>query len=224
MPTKHLIDGALEVLQKPDLLLFGAGGHARVVLDAALGCKRWGEVLACDRNEAVCAGELLQGVAMLTLSDLPSFLGKKSQAGALHVSIGHNASRQREAIALGLVHLATVVHPHASVSPYAVVAAGCFVAARAVVAPGAHLDMGVIVNHAAVVDHDVHVGAFSHIAPGAVLGGAVRIGVGVLIGAGAVVLPGISVCDNAVVGAGAVVSAHVPTAGTWAGVPARKLK
>ena len=208
-------------LSKPNLLLFGAGGHARAVLDAALCSGQWGVVLASDRDAKVCTGELLPGVAMVTLSGLPA---THEPACALHVSIGHNASRQREAMLLGLERLATVVHPSASVSPHAFVAAGCFIAAQSVLAPGARLGTGVVVNHAAVVDHDVRVGSVSHIAPGAVLGGAVQIGARVLVGAGAVVLPGVSVCDDAVIGAGAVVSAHVLVAGTWAGVPARKLK
>lgn len=214
-------DLALAVLPKPDLLLFGAGGHARVVADAALSSGQWGALRASDRNAEVCIGELLPGVAMVTLLSLLDFEG---QVGALHVSIGSNLSRQREAMVLGMERLATVVHPKASVSPHADVAAGCFLAAQCVVAPGAQLDTGVIINHAAVVDHDVRVGAFSHIAPGAVLGGAAQIGARVLIGAGAVVLPGVSVSDDTVIGAGAVVTANVMAAGTWAGMPARRME
>ena len=221
MLIESLPDHTLKVVPTPDLLLFGAGGHARVVADAALCSGRWGVLRASDRNDEVCIGELLPGVVMATLSGL---LDLKGQVDAVHVSIGHNASRQREAIAFGLGRLVTVVHPKASVSSHAFLAAGCFIAAQSVLSPGAQLGMGVIVNHAAVVDHDVCVGAFSHIAPGAVLGGAAQIGARVLIGAGAVVLPGVSVCDDAVIGAGAVVSDHVRTAGTWAGVPARSLK
>ena len=36
MLIERLPEHALAVLPKPDLLLFGAGGHARVVADAAL--------------------------------------------------------------------------------------------------------------------------------------------------------------------------------------------
>lgn len=221
MPIERTPNHAAAVLPKPSLLLFGAGGHARVVADAALCSGQWGVLRVSDRNDEVCVGELLAGVAMVTLSGL---LGTPEPAGAFHVSIGANLSRQKEARALGMERLATVVHPKASVSPHALVAAGCFIAAQSVLSPGAQLGMGVIVNHAAVVDHDVRVGAFSHIAPGAVLGGAAQIGARVLIGAGAVVLPGVVVCDDAVIGAGAVVNADVLTKGTWAGVPARRLK
>ena len=221
MLIERLPDYAPAVLPKPELLLFGAGGHARVVADAALRSGQWGTVRASDRNDAVCMGELLPGVKLYTV---PSLSQLSSMGCAVHVSIGSNVSRQREAAVLGFERLATVVHPNAVVSPDATVGAGCFLAAGSVLAPGAQLGLGVVVNHAAVVDHDVHIGAFSHIAPGAVLGGAARIGARVLIGAGAVVLPGVSVCDDAVIGAGAIVTISVLTAGTWVGVPARRLK
>lgn len=221
MLIEPLPDHALAVSSKPSLLLFGAGGHARVVADAVLCSGQWGTVLASDRNAEVCTGELLPGVALIVLWGSPHVKGSE---GALHVSIGHNVWRQREALALGLERLATVAHPKASVSLHASIAAGCFLAAQSVVAPGAQLGMGVIINHAAVVDHDVRVGDFSHIAPGAVLGGAAQIGARVLVGAGAVVLPGLLVCDDTVIAAGAVVLANILTSGTWAGVPARKLK
>lgn len=199
------------------LLIFGAGGHGRVVADAAraAGATR---LLASDRNPALCQGELLPGIT-LHRPDAPA----PALATALHVAIGHNAARERESQALGPQRLRTVCHPAASVSPYARLGTGSFVAAQAVVAPGARLDLGVIVNHGAVVDHDCEVGAFAHIAPRAVLGGGVRIGDRVLVGAGAVVLPGLTVIADAVIGSGAVVRQNIDTPGTYVGVPARKI-
>ncbi len=199
------------------LLIFGAGGHGRVVADAARAEGATG-LLASDRNPTLCVGELLPGIALHQIdAPLPA------QAAALHVAIGHNTARERESRALGMQRLRTVCHPAGSVSPFAQLGVGCFVAAQAVVAPGAQLGVGVIVNHAAVVDHDCRIGDFTHIAPGAVLGGEVRIGPGVLIGAGAVVLPGRSVAAGAVVGAGAVVRNNIDSSGTWVGVPARRV-
>jgi sugar O-acyltransferase (sialic acid O-acetyltransferase NeuD family) len=199
------------------LLIFGAGGHGRVVADAARAAGATG-LLASDRNPALCQGELLPGIA-LHRPDAPT----PAQATALHVAIGHNAARERESQALGPQRLRTVCHPAASVSPFAQLGAGSFVAAQAVVAPGARLGLGVIVNHGAVVDHDCHVGDFAHIAPGAVLGGGVRIGAGVLVGSGAVVQPGRTVVTGTVVGSGAVVCVDIESPGTWVGVPARRI-
>ncbi len=199
------------------LLIFGAGGHGRVVADAARAAGAT-HLLASDRNPALCQGELLPGIALhLPVDSLPSL------ATALHVAIGHNTARERESITMGTHRLRMVCHPAASVSPFAQLGAGCFVAAHAVVAPGAQLDMGVIVNHGAVVDHDCEVGAFAHIAPGAVLGGGVHIGARVLVGSGAVVQPGLTVVADAVIGSGAIVCEDIDTPGTYVGVPARKM-
>lgn len=199
------------------LLIFGAGGHGRVVANAACAAGIT-SLLASDRNPALCQGELLPGIA-LHRPDNPAI----ARAAALHVAIGNNAARERESHALGPQRLRTVCHPAASVSPFAQLGAGSFVAAQAVVAPSARLGLGVIVNHGAVVDHDCQVGDFAHIAPGAVLGGDVHIGRGVLIGAGAVVLPGCLVTAGAIVGAGAVVRDNIDLPGTWVGVPARRI-
>ncbi len=206
----------METAALPTLMILGAGGHGRVVADAAQRQGAWAAIAATDRNGDRCRGELLPGVALR----LPVAL---DEAQAVHVAVGDNAARRRESEAVGLQRLATVIHPQASVSPHAQLAGGCLVAAQAVVAPCARVGHGVIVNHGAVVDHDVTVGDFTHVAPGARLGGGVSIGAGVLVGAGASVLPGRRVCDGAIIGAGAVVNRDIDEPGTWAGLPARRI-
>lgn len=200
------------------LLIFGAGGHGRVVADAALAAGQWLRVLASDRDPSRCSGELLPGVALL-----PAYAATAA-AGSVHVAIGDGLARAREVAALPAGLLATVIHPKASVSRHAKVASGCFIAAQAVVGPNATLGVCVIVNHGAVVDHDVSVGDFSHVAPLAALGGGAKLGQRVLVGSGASVLPGVRVGDDIVIGAGAVVAGDLAEAGTYAGVPARRLK
>jgi len=194
--------------------LIGAGGHAKVVLDALLegGSSLSGIAVRAD----VPAPDLLS-LPVATPAIAPSLT-----ALSFHVAIGAAAARERlqdKAEAAGGSAL-TVVHPAASVSRFATVADGSFVAAGAVVSPGAAVGRGVIVNHGAVIDHDCAVGDFSHIAPNATLGGGVKVGARCLIGAGAVVLPGVSIGDDVTIGAGAVVTRDVASAQTWTGVPA----
>lgn len=201
------------------LLLFGAGGHARVVADAALLREGRGRVFCSDRDALRCRGELVPGVDLLPFGD-----AMLKDFSAVHIAIGSNAAREREAGAWGHERLATVMHPAALASPRAAIGRGCFVAAGAIVGPGAVLEMGVIVNHGAVVDHDVELGAFCHVAPNATVGGGARVGRRVLVGAGAVVLPGVVIADDVVIGAGAVVMAPLLSAGTYVGVPARRIQ
>jgi sugar O-acyltransferase (sialic acid O-acetyltransferase NeuD family) len=200
------------------LLILGAGGHGRVVADAANSSGEWTRVIASDRDPARCRGDLISGVPALPLEEALAL------AGFIHIAIGRAEGRAREAAAVVAIPTATILHAKASVSAHAAVGEGCFVAAQAVVAPGARLGRCVIVNHGAVIDHDVSVGDFSHIAPLVALGGGVQVGCRVLIGSGASVLPGLRVGDDIVVGAGALVCRNLSEPGVYAGVPARRLK
>ncbi len=199
------------------LLVFGAGGHGRVVAEAAMLEKHWHSIHASTRSLPAGQSELLPGINLL---DVDAALALDP---AVHIAIGNNQAREKEAQAWGHERLASVVHPAANVSQFSIIATGCFVAASAVVGPMAIIGMGVIVNHGAVIDHDVEVGAFSHIAPNASLGGHAKLGQRVLIGSGAVVLPSVVIGDDVIVGAGSVVNTNLQEPGTYAGMPARKI-
>ena len=201
------------------LVIVGAGGHGRVVADAALAQGTWPCIVATDADPAKCSGELLPGVQLIAFEQ-----AKAMDDAVFHIAVGSCAARANETAALGVARLATVIHPMASVSPFADVQPGVFVAAQAVVAPGARVGVSVIVNHGAVVDHDAQVGDFTHLAPHAALGGAVRVGARVLMGTGSRILPGLAVADNVTLGAGAVVVAPISIAGVYAGVPARRIR
>lgn len=199
------------------LVIFGAGGHGRVLVDAALLSHQWSAIVVSDRKLPENQSELLPGIRLVSAASALAL------SPSVHIAIGNNPSRQKEADAWGHDLLVSVVHPGAVVSIFSSLGAGCFVAAGAVVGPSAQIGMGVIINHGAVVDHDVRVGAFSHIAPNASLGGHVKVGQRVLIGTGAVVLPSMVIVDDVVVGAGSVVNGDLSERGVYAGIPARKI-
>lgn len=188
-----------------------------MLVDAALLTHQWNSIVVSDRKLPDHQNELLPSVRLLTADDA------RALDPLVHIAIGNNQFRQREAGVWGHERLVSVVHPAAVVSVFSRVGSGCFVAAGAVIGPSAQIGLGVIVNHGAVIDHDVEVGAFSHIAPNAILGGHAKVGQRVLIGSGAVVLPSIMISDDVVVGAGSVVNANLQEPGTYAGIPARKM-
>ena len=55
-----------EMTQRPPLLIFGAGGHARVVADALQQAHTDWPLTASDRNDRLCLGELLSGIPLAT--------------------------------------------------------------------------------------------------------------------------------------------------------------
>ena len=201
------------------ITLVGAGGHAKVVIDALLLTGKSLSEIALRDGNLERDGNSLMG---LTISSPELSLLLKGQP--VHLALGDCASRAnllRAAQAMSCA-LETILHPAATISPFAKIGEGAFLAAGCVVAPFARVGVSVIINHGAVVDHDCVVGDCTHVAPNASLGGGVKIGTGVLVGSGATVLPGITVGDGAIIGAGAVVTSAVAPGELRVGVPQRK--
>lgn len=200
------------------VVLIGAGGQAKVVVDALIRSGRHrAEIIVLDQSEQLI-GKTILGITVERYSPL-LVAGR-----AFHVCIGNNHVRKRFYDELNDGLPLTVIHPNASLAEQSCIGAGSFVAAQAVVGPDASIGPGCIVNHGAIIDHDVVVNAYCHLAPGTTLGGAVNVGALVLVGAGANVLPGISIGANTKVGAGSVVIKDLAANTTYAGVPARKLR
>ncbi len=204
-----------------EIIVVGAGGHGRVVLDALLasGARVYGLL-----DLELAAGSEVMGVVVLggdeVLDSLASARYRLANGLGANPSTVARAALHQRLSRLGC-RFTSVVHPSAVVGRATEVGEGSQIMARAVVQCGSRIGRNVVVNTAAVLDHDVVIEDDAFIAPGAVLCGAVELGRGVFIGAGAVLLPGVRVGANAVIAAGAVVCVEVPAGGVFSGVPAR---
>ena len=197
-------------------IIFGAGGHARVVLDALYSATV--SVLAfVDEHRRV---ESLDGVPVLGAED-PVWVGM----ARFHfvVAIGDNRIRASifERLASRGGTPLTVVHPNAVVSSRASFGPGTVVMAGAIVNPGAKIGANCILNTGCSVDHDCVVGDHVHLCPGVRLAGTVRIGEHTLLGTGSCVTPGRSIGSGTLVGAGSVVVRDLPDNCLAHGNPAR---
>ncbi len=205
------------------VLMVGAGGHARVCLEA-LQEDPLLQVVGCVSRD----GTAIEGLCVDIVGADADLAAVAASVGASHVfvAIGHNATRAAviERCRVAGLQLVNAVSRFAMVSSSARVGAGVALLPGAVVNAAAQLDDGVIVNTNASVDHDCRVGEAAHVGPGAALAGEVVVGRGAFVGIGARVLPGVSIGSFAVVGAGAVVLADVMDGVTVVGVPARPLR
>lgn len=204
------------------IILLGAGGHARVVAEAA--CLSGLTIAGYVAPEAASGDDV--GMLGPYLGDdgaLPALL-QGAACIALAIGFVNSVGALRRGRMLGGVpaeKLATIVHPRAIISPSARLGVGSFVAAGAILGVRCRTESGVILNTGAVVDHDCRLGANCHVATGARVTGGVVIGRNVLIGAGATIRQGVSIADGAVIGVGAVVVRDVAAGVTVVGVPAR---
>ncbi|HYR08005.1 MAG TPA: acetyltransferase [Longimicrobium sp.] len=204
-------------------LVWGAGGHGRVVADVV---RAAGGAVAgfVDRDPARVGHPAVPGAPPVLFSD-EELLRALEEGGprawdALALGIGDNRARLSAFRRVPDGPWPPLVHPSAVLSPSARLGAGTVVMPLAVLNANARAGCAVIVNTGAVVEHDCRVGDGAHLSPRCVLAGGVRVGEGAWVGAGATVLPGRSVGAWAVVGAGAVVVRDVPEGTVAVGVPA----
>lgn len=197
------------------LAIIGASGHGKVVADIARK-KGYREIVFLDDDDRIheCGGYPV--------------IGKSSEAGAIDadviIGIGNAGIRKRIQESIPDEKLVTLIHTDAVVAEDVVIGNGTVVMAGAVINPGVRIGKGCIINTCSSVDHDCEVGDYVHIAVGSHLCGTVSVGSGTWIGAGATVSNNISICPDCMIGAGAVIVKNIDSAGTYMGVPARRIR
>ncbi|MDF3072326.1 MAG: putative acetyltransferase [Polyangiaceae bacterium] len=204
------------------LVVVGAGGHGRVVAEAATAAG-WKVLAFADQT---LAGGELAGVPVLPgeVDDIARVAAR--EGAAIIVAIGTNATRRRLQLALQSagVELAVVIHPTAVVLGGAQVGDGTVVLARAMIGVDCRVGRGAIVNSGVILEHDGHLGDFSHLSPGVVTGGEVRVGEGAHLGVGVSVRNRARIGEWSVVGVGAAVVTDLPDRIVAYGVPARVMR
>lgn len=206
------------------LLVWGGGGHGKVVADLARACGHHVVgFIDADPDKVSSAVEPGGAVVLMTEQEFVEGLSERDLPGGatgVLLAIGDNSARRARFHRLEGSNVPALTHPAAVTSPSTHLGQGTVVMAGAVLNAAARIGRAAIVNTSAVVEHDCIVADAAHLSPGCVLAGGVQVGVEAWIGAGAVVLPGVRVGDGAIVGAGAVVLHHVPAGATVVGNPA----
>lgn len=206
---------------KHGLVVFGCGGHGKVVADAA---RLAGFDLLGFADDAVdLRGRTFAGLPVVAIGLDETAVFCTSNVSQVVIAVGTNAHRRRlyvEASARSL-RVATVIHPRAAIAASATVGAGTVAFAGVVVNADAAIGEAVILNTGACVDHDNVVGPHAHLSPGVALGGAVSVGEGAHLGVGVSVRNNVSIGAWTMVGVGAAVVSDLPDDVTAVGVPAR---
>lgn len=211
-------------MQKP-IIILGAGGHAKVLIDALQ--YQSANILGVTDPDPELHGKDVMGIPII--GDDNSILQYGVNDIMLVNGMGKvNCSNKRMQIyqtfkERGYI-FAKVIHPSAVISTGVYLAEGVHIMAGAIIQTLATIGVNTIINTRASIDHECIIGDHVHIAPGATISGGVKIGDNVLIGAGATVIHGIHVGASSIVGAGAVVKKDIPDGVTVMGVPAKVVK
>lgn len=199
-----------------NLIIFGAGGHAKVIADIAM--KNGYEIAGfLDDNDAI--SEVIGFKRLGKISDCVKYKDTHDFA----IGIGNNSVRKNIFEKYSDLNYVTLIHPTASIGLNTEIKRGTVVMSMTVVNACATVGEFCVINSGAVVEHDCVVGDFTLLAPNSTLCGCVKVGNEVWMGAGSSVNPVVKICDNVTVGSGAVVTKDITEPGTYVGVPIKKI-
>lgn len=194
--------------------LFGASGHAKVILDIFFS------------NKIIVSAVLDDNPKISTLSNIPVIQANQFQfceAQKFIISIGNNSIRKR-IVENNIFDYYTALHIEASVSSFAFIGEGTVVMPQAVINSDAKIGKHCIINSRSVVEHDCVLENFVHISPNVSLAGNVIVGEGTHIGIGASVIQGINIGKWVTIGAGAVIINDIPDYAVVVGNPGKIIK
>lgn len=199
------------------VVILGAGGHAKVVIDVFRSAG-----IRVERCLVPGGSGEISGIPIVDEAEGLDEL-RSARSHRAFIAVGDNDVRHRlgrELRSAG-VEFANAISPSAYLAADVVLGTGILIAPQVVVNAASVIGNDVILNTSSSVDHDSRIGAAAHIAPGSHLAGSVQIGERSFVGVGTSVIPGISIGAGATVGAGSVVIRDIPdNAHAW-GNPAR---
>ena len=218
-----MVEGACS--SKPEqhpVIILGAGGHAKVIIDLL---RAGGRYMIVGLLDADPSPRTVLGVPVI---DADSALPRIRREGVAHafVAVGENGARAtlaQNVISSGF-ELINAVSPAAVLAPSTRIGSGVAIMPGAVINADSTVSDLAIVNTGASIDHDGNIGYCAHVGPGCAIAGNVSIGRLAFLGVGVSVIPGISVGERAIIGGGACVVRDIPPGVLARGVPARVVK
>ena len=207
---------------KSDIIVFGASGHAKVVIDIIEQQGLLNVVCLFDDNVNL-DGQTVYGYRVFT--DRAEILSREIKLCL--VAIGDSHIRSEVASWLesqGIAAPLAAIHPSVALGRGSSIGMGTVIMAGSVVNSDTDIGRNTIINTGATVDHDCKIGNSVHVAPGVTICGGCSVGDLSLIGAGATILPNVKIGSNVIVGAGATVVRDVSAGETVSGTPARVMK
>jgi sugar O-acyltransferase (sialic acid O-acetyltransferase NeuD family) len=203
-----------------NLIIYGAGGHAKVVGEAAYSLAEYESIIFVD--PFVEKFSFIEGNPKFSLVSSYSIQGKESETQSF-CAIGDNEMRKKVVSHHSKDNFIYIASHEAFISKFCNISAGVFVAPRASVNADASIGPHSIINTGAVIEHDCKISSYSHIGPNAVLGGNVLLGDKVFVGGNAFINPNLSICSDVTIGSGSVVISDIIEPGTYVGSPVRKI-
>ena len=204
------------------IILFGAGGHAAVIMDCLKAQIEHGAAIKIKGLLDDSGKTEWMGYPILGTTDLADQFNDGQTVFIL--AIGSNEVRERLAKRYSHLSFYPVIHPSAIIGTHVTIGEGTVVMPRVVINANAQVGCHAIINTGVIVEHDNRIGDYVHLSPNATLCGTVTVGDLTHIGAGSTVIQGVTIGSRGVIGAGATVISDLGDDVTAVGIPAQVIK
>jgi sugar O-acyltransferase (sialic acid O-acetyltransferase NeuD family) len=209
------------------MVIIGAGGCAREVVDILDACNQIGQ----DYEIVGYIVESQYGLPGTRVNDVPilgDFDWLAQHAGEVFVICGVGPPELRLRLVTRAqefgVRFSTVIHPSVVLTRWITMGEDVVIAPGCILTNQIRIGDHVQVNTACTIAHDAVLEDFATLAPGVHIAGKVTLGAGCYIGIGANVADRVRIGDWSIVGAGSTITEDVPSNTTVVGVPGRVIK
>ena len=190
-------------MSKRDLLLFGAGGHSKSIIDIIESKNQW-KIFGLVGDIFQVKNHILGYEIIGTDEDIARIREKISVAVIAIGKIGNCDKRRNLINKLEMLdfEFPLVSSSSSIVSKHASIGEGSTVGHGAIINAAADIGKHCILNTRCLIEHDTKIGDNCHISTGAILNGGVEIGYDCFIGSNAIIREGLKLPPKTVISAG----------------------
>ena len=198
---------------KDKIIVFGAGGHSKVILDIIE--KQIEYTVAGLFSSFTSIGDFHYNYPIISNDSNLIFVLKDFDIHGGVIAIGDNYQRYLLVEKINKIKedfmFVNAIHPSAQIARGVKFGTGNVVMPGVIINSDSQIGNHCILNTGSTLDHDCIMKDFSSLAPGVNIGGNVNIGRFTAISLGAKIIHNITIGDSAVIGAGSVIINDIPS-------------
>lgn len=202
-----------------DIIIVGAGGNAKVLIDIILENENneiWGIL---DDNKELLNKILYRNIKVI---DTLNFMNDNKHYNYC-LSIGNNKVR-KSIVEKYNIEWINVISKYAIISPTAKIGVGTHIYPNSVIESDAIIGNHTIINIASSIHHDVFIGDFCNVAPKCAICGTTIIGNNTFIGAGSTIINNCNIGNNVIIGLGSTIVSNIEDNTIYYGIKAKFIR
>jgi sugar O-acyltransferase (sialic acid O-acetyltransferase NeuD family) len=195
-----------------NIIIIGAGGHSKVIIDIIRELGNYNIVGIYDDNKiGYFSGIKIIGKISEINNTIDYFI----------IGIGNDKIRKKIAEEYNQLKWATLIHPKTIIAKTAIIKEGSVVCAGAIIQTEVEVGKHCIINTNCSIDHESTIGDYCSICPSSTICGQVKVGESSFIGANSTIIQIIEIGKECIIGAGSVVIRNIPNNSKAVGNPAK---